>query len=160
MTGGEARGTVRSMRGLFRADREDLRVALAGGAAFLLVTALTRNAIPFFQYPMFVFEAPTRPTALPLFMADGRIDRESKYTNFTGIGPEHVDVHHTGYPCAAEHLLHEIAVYLENHQAPPGTPEGPVQVSVGLRLAHIGEDGRPVVVERIDKTGRAWPVSP
>lgn len=125
-------------------------------AAFAALAVVSRGAIPFFVYPMFAFEAPREPMAMPLFRADGEIDSPMAYEGFVGVGPEHVDLAHAPYPCTAEHLLHEFAQHLEQHQAPPGAPEGPVEVAVGLRLAHIRDDGTVEVVERIDKRGYAW----
>lgn len=127
---------------------------------YVVVAVGLRGAVPFFMYPMFRFSLPNGATVTPLFLADDAPAHEDDFTDFVGLRGDMVDVRHRGYECSVEHMLHELAFHLEEHQAPAGSPPGPVAIGIGVRVLEIGPDGQVRNTPYVDAVGTARRVGP
>lgn len=109
---------------------------------------------------MFRFALPTKPTVMPLFLADGRRAHAESFTDFVGLAPNVVDVQHIPYESGVEHKFHDAVLWLQQHQAPLSAHPGPVKIEIGLTILSFDESGKVQTQQRIDATGSARPVRP
>ena len=128
--------------------------------SYLALAAALGGQLPFVQWTMFRFEMPTKPTAMPLFLADGRRAHAESFTDFVGLPPSVVDVQHIPYESGVEHKFHDLALWLQQHQAPADATSAPVQIAIGLTILGFDEEGKVQTQSRIDATGTASPVRP
>lgn len=124
----------------------------AGSCAVYLALAFgLRGGLPFVRFPAFAFPDTGGVMALPLFLADGQPAQASDFEAFAGVGPEAVDIEHTGLPSVVAHRFVEDAHWIAEHRGDGGD----VVVEVGLRVLRVDGNGVVGVVDRIDGRGTA-----
>lgn len=124
--------------------------ALGSCAIYLAVSLVLRGGVPFVRFPAFAFPDTGGVMALPLFLADGEPAEATDFEGFAGVGPEAVDVAHTGLPSVVAHRFYDLQSWIAAH---PGDG-GDIAVIVGLRVLRRGPDGV-TVGDRVDGVGTA-----
>ncbi|GDX80616.1 hypothetical protein LBMAG42_24270 [Deltaproteobacteria bacterium] len=125
----------------------------AGACALYLALAFgVRGGVPFVRFPAFAFPDTGGVMAMPLFLANGEPAEVTDFTDFMGVGPEAVDVVHTGLPSVVSHRFYEAQSWIGEH---PGERAGDVEIAVGLRVLRVLPDGSVAREDRVDGRGTA-----
>lgn len=130
------------------------------GLAYFLGCLYFKETFPFSLYGMYAGTATRKEGAVPVFLADGEIDRVERYSDFAGIDPHKPEgIHPLGLPdCSLEWQVHEMRRWIREHMAPAGAARGPVRVQVAYRILSVDGSGRLSETLRVVAEGTASPL--
>jgi hypothetical protein len=130
-------------------------VAPLSAAVFLLLALTAGSIVPFARFPVFRFPSTEGRMAVPVLLADGHLASVEDFIDYSGIDPQRIDVEHIGLGSIVQHRFEEQRSWIQEHQAPPGAPEGPVSIEVGIRVLTTDPEKGLVIGTRIDARGKA-----